>query len=74
MIKMNNGIVKRTKISNIVTRLLIIDKKKIRDIVYDYNANLLIIEYNTRNKRAFFITDNMPDTKQVIYISRVIDL
>ena len=71
---MKNGIVKRTKISNIVTRLLIIDKKKIRDIVYDYNASLLIIEYNTRNKRAFFITDNMPDTKQVIHISRVIDL
>lgn len=71
---MNQGIVKKTKISNIVTRLLIIDKKKIRDIVYDYNANLLIIEYNTRNKRAFFITDNMPDTKQTIHISRVIDL
>ncbi len=51
---------------------IVTDKRLIRGII-NRDAKYLIIQYNTRNKRAWFRTDTMTQ-KKAISLSRVINL
>jgi len=51
---------------------IIFNKKIIKDLT-NRNDNILVIEYNQKNKRAWFKTETMSKRK-AIDLSRVIDL
>lgn len=55
-----------------MVKKIIIDKKIIKDLI-NRNDNILVIEYNQKNKRAWFKTETMSKRK-TIDLSRVINL
>lgn len=55
-----------------MVKKIITDKKLIRYLT-NREDNYLVIEYNVRNKRAWFQTNSMPKRKPIA-LSRVIEL
>lgn len=55
-----------------MVKKIIVDKKIIKDLI-NRNDKILVIEYNKKNKRAWFKTETMTKRK-AIDLSRVINL
>ena len=55
-----------------MVKKIIVDKKIIKDLI-NRNDNILVIEHNQKNKRAWFKTNSMIKRKS-IDLSRVINL